>query len=56
MLLRSEFQRPARATNRNHGNLPANEIGRQRWLAIKLAFRPPVGDRQILALDITGFF
>jgi hypothetical protein len=36
--------------------VPANQIGRQRRQLFELIFGPPVFDRHVLALDITGVF
>ena len=38
----------------DHGDLPANQIGRQRRQPIELIFGPAVFDRHVLALDIAG--
>ena len=38
----------------DHGDLPANQIGRQRRQSIDLIFGPAVYDRHVLALDIAG--
>ena len=40
----------------DHGDLPANQIGRQCRQPIELIFRPAVFDRDVLALDIAGLF
>src|SRR5262245_36670546 len=46
-----------RCTDRSdHGNLSANQIGRQLRQSIKLVLGPAVDDRDVLALDITGLF
>ena len=39
----------------DHGHLAADQLGRQRRQPIVLTFRPAIFDRDILALDITGF-
>ena len=38
----------------DHGDLPANQIGRQRRQSIQLILGPAVFDRHVLALDIAG--
>ena len=38
----------------DHGDLPANQFGRQRRQPIELIFGPAVFDRHVLALDIAG--
>ena len=38
----------------DHGDLPANQFGRQRRQPIDLTFGPAVFDRHVLALDIAG--
>ena len=44
-----------RASGRgDHGDLPANQFGRQRRQPIDLTLRPAVFDRDVLALDIAG--
>ena len=40
----------------DHGDLPANQIGRQRRQPIELILGPAVFDRHVLALDIAGVF
>ena len=44
---------PARG---DHGDLSANQFGRQRRQSIGLIFGPAVFDRHVLALDIAGVF
>ena len=44
----------ASADRGDHGDLPANQFGRQRRQPIDLILRPAVFDRHILALDIAG--
>ena len=39
----------------DHGDLPANQFGRQRRQPIGLTLGPAVFDRHVLALDIAGF-
>ena len=39
----------------NHGHLTMNQIGRHCRQPIVLVFRPAVFDRDVLALDVTGF-
>jgi hypothetical protein len=41
---------------RHHGDLPANQIGRQRRQPVKLIVGPAIFDRYGLALDIAGIF
>ena len=38
----------------DHGDLPANQFGRQRRQPIELILGPAVFDRHVLALDIAG--
>ena len=40
----------------DHGDLPANQFGRQRRQSIELILGPAVFDRHVLALDIAGVF
>ena len=40
----------------DHGDLPANQFGRQRRQPIDLVLGPAVFDRHVLALDIAGVF
>ena len=44
----------ASAGRGDHGDLPANQIGRQRRQSIELILGPAVYDRHVLALDIAG--
>src|SRR5262249_59414116 len=43
-------------TRNDHGDLPANQIGRQRRQPAKLIVGPAVFDRYVFALDIAGIF
>src|SRR5262249_32543222 len=38
----------------DHGDLPANQFGRQRWQSLHLILSPAVFDRDVLVLDIAG--
>jgi hypothetical protein len=49
-------QRCGGADGCDHGYAAADEIGRERRKAIGLIFRPAVFHRNVLALDIAGFF
>ena len=40
----------------DHGNLPANQLGRQVGKSIHLILGPTIVDRHVLALDIAVFF
>ena len=42
------------ASRDDHGDLAANQIGRQLRQSIELTLRPAVFDRHVLALDIAG--
>jgi hypothetical protein len=44
------------AASEDHGYLTPNEIGRQRRHPIVLTIRPTKLDRDVLALDVAGFF
>ena len=46
----------ARSGRGDHGDLSANQVGRQRRQPIHLTLRPAVFDRHVLALDIAGVF
>ena len=39
----------------DHGDLTANQIGRQGWQSIELTFGPAIFDRDIPALNVAGF-
>ena len=43
------------AARGNDRYLTAHQIGRHRWQAIVLLFRPTVFDRHVAAIDVTGF-
>ena len=48
---------PCRTAARDdHGDLPANQLGRQRGQPIDLILGPAIFDRNVLALDIAGVF
>ena len=47
--------RSGAADRGDHGDLSANQFGRQRRQPIDLTFGPAVFDRHVLALDIAGF-
>ena len=48
---------PSGASDRgDHGDLPADQFGRQRRQPIHLILGPAVFDRHVLALDIAGVF
>src|SRR5262249_50430616 len=49
-----ECGRTPSSTARNHADLSMNQISRQGWESIVLAFRPTVFDCDVLALNIAG--
>ena len=49
-------RRSGTAGRDDHGDLSANQFGRQRRQSIDLILRPAVFDRHVLALDIAGVF
>jgi hypothetical protein len=51
-LLRGECR--GRRCGRNHGDAPANQIGRKLWQSIDLTVSPAVFERNILAFDVSG--
>ena len=48
-------ERRTASPRRDHGDLPADQFGRQGRQAIELALGPAVVDRYVLSLDIAGF-
>jgi hypothetical protein len=51
--LRRQRGRPI--AGEDHGDLPADQVSRQRGQPIVLALRPTVFDRDVLTFDVAGF-